>query len=49
MSDTETITAPPKAKPAQNLADKKAFAQVDKWMEIIREMNEQETDAQSKR
>jgi hypothetical protein len=43
MSDTETIVAPPKskAKPPQNAADKRAVAHVEKWMGIIRELNEQ--------
>ena len=43
MSDTETINAPPKAKtkPAQSAADKRAIAHVEKWMEVIREFNEQ--------
>jgi len=43
MSDTETITAPPKAKakPAQSSADKRAVAHVEKWMQVIREINEQ--------
>ena len=43
MSDTATISAPPKAKgkPAQSAADKRAVAHVEKWMEVIREINEQ--------
>jgi hypothetical protein len=43
MSDTETINAPPKpkAKPAQGAADKRAFAHVEKWMAVIREINEE--------
>jgi hypothetical protein len=43
MSDTATITAPPKskAKPAQSPADKRAVAHVEKWMSAIREFNEQ--------
>jgi hypothetical protein len=41
MSDTETISAPPKAKPAQSAADKRALAHVEKWMGVIRELNEQ--------
>jgi hypothetical protein len=43
MSDTETISAPPKpkAKPARSEADKRTFAHVEKWMEVIREINEQ--------
>lgn len=43
MSDTETISAPPKSKPkpSQSYADKQAFAHVEKWMEVIRELNEQ--------
>jgi hypothetical protein len=43
MSDTETIVAPPKpkAKPAQSAGDKRAVAHVEKWMGIIRELNEQ--------
>jgi hypothetical protein len=42
MSDTATITAPPKskAKPAQSPADKRAVAHVEKWMSAIREFNE---------
>jgi len=49
MSDAETIIAPPKPKAAQSLADKKAFAEVDKWMEIIRELNEAEIDEPARR
>jgi hypothetical protein len=43
MSDTDTITAPPKpkTKSVQSPADKKAVAHVEKWMEAIRELNEQ--------
>jgi hypothetical protein len=43
MSDTETISAPPKpkAKPAQSAGDKQVFAQVEKWIGVIREINEQ--------
>ncbi len=43
MSDTGTITGPPKpkAKPVQSVADKQTFAHVEKWMEVIREINEQ--------
>ena len=43
MSDTATIDAPPKlkAKPAQTAADKRAVAHVEKWMGVIREINEQ--------
>ena len=43
MSDTATINAPPKpkAKAAQSAADKRAVAHVEKWMELIREFNEQ--------
>jgi hypothetical protein len=43
MSDTETINAPPKpkAKPAQSADDKRALAHVEKWMGVIREINEQ--------
>jgi hypothetical protein len=48
MSDTETIGAPPKSKPAPSPADRKVFAQVDKWMEVIRQINEPELDEQAK-
>jgi hypothetical protein len=43
MSDTDTISAPPKpkAKPAQGAADKQAFAHVEKWMKVIREVNDE--------
>jgi hypothetical protein len=43
MSDILTVAAPPKpkAKPAQNSSDKQAVAHVEKWMAIIREINEQ--------
>jgi hypothetical protein len=43
MSDTATISAPPKpkAKPAQSAADKQAFAHVEKWMGVVREFSEQ--------
>jgi hypothetical protein len=43
MSDTDTITAPPKSKvkPGQSAADKQAFAHVEKWMEAIREISEE--------
>ena len=43
MSDAATINAPPKpkAKPPKSAADKQAFAHVEKWMEVIREINEQ--------
>jgi hypothetical protein len=43
MSDTETMVAPPKpkAKPAQSAADKKAIAHVERWMGVIRELNEE--------
>jgi hypothetical protein len=43
MSDTETISAPPKpkAKPSQSPADKQALAHVEKWMQVIRELDEQ--------
>ena len=43
MSDTATIDAPPKskAKPAQSAADKRAVTHVEKWMQVIREINEQ--------
>jgi hypothetical protein len=43
MSDTETMVAPPKpkAKPAQSAADKQVFAAAEKWMKVIREINEQ--------
>jgi len=43
MSDATTISAPPKpkAKPAQSAADKRAVAHVEKWMQVIREINEQ--------
>jgi hypothetical protein len=42
MSDTATISAPPKpkAKPAQSAADKRAISHVEKWMQFIREINE---------
>jgi hypothetical protein len=43
MSDTETIVAAPKpkAKPAQTAADKRAVTHVEKWMGLIRDLNEQ--------
>jgi hypothetical protein len=43
MSDTATINAPPKSKskPAQSAADKRAIAHVEKWMGLIREINEE--------
>ena len=44
MSDTETINAPPKAKakPVQSAADKRAVAHVEKWMEVIRQINDEQ-------
>jgi hypothetical protein len=46
MSDTGTISAPPKpkAKPAQSAADKRAITHVEKWMGLIRELSEQAKD-----
>ncbi|MGA8614756.1 MAG: hypothetical protein WB760_24415 [Xanthobacteraceae bacterium] len=43
MSDSDTVTAPPKpkAKPAQSPSDKRAFAHVEKWMQVVRELNEE--------
>jgi hypothetical protein len=45
MSDIQTIAAPPKpkpkTKPAQSSSDKQAVAHVEKWMAMIREINEQ--------
>jgi hypothetical protein len=43
MSDVQTIAAPPKpkTKPAQSSSDKQSVAHVEKWMAMIREINEQ--------
>jgi hypothetical protein len=43
MSNTDTVVAPPKpkAKPAQSSADKQAFAAVEKWLGVIRAINEE--------
>jgi hypothetical protein len=41
---SETIVAPPKPKsPRTGGVDKDAFAQVEKWMALIREVNREQT------
>jgi len=40
MSNTDTITAPPKPKAKPSAGDKQAVAHVEKWMKAIREIND---------
>jgi hypothetical protein len=48
MSDTVTLWPKPKTQTTQNRSDEeRAFAQVEKWMAMIRELSREETTRSS--